>query len=199
MDSKAFLFGIRDISSDTSLPRTKAARVVARVGVVCHRLGLILAALALAVAVAFVALLTEPLAYRLMSLVFFGIIPAVTVYATGWMLSWIMTIACVPCDFIITLLYPKYRILADTMASVRNFLICFTKAAVRWCVTAFKVFLHACDCGLRQIIAAVAFCSAIIVRVAMDACRYFFVVITFAIRLVARILVAVLPREFSAT
>jgi hypothetical protein len=168
-------------------------------GVVSYRLGLVLAALVLVGAVAFAVLLSELLVYRVMTLVFLGIIPAVAVYATGWMLFWIMGIAGTVCDFSITLLYPKYRILADTTANVCNFLICFTRDAVRWSNTAFKVFLHACYCGLRQIIAAAALCSAVIVRVVMDACRYFFMVITFAVRLVARILIAVLPQEFSAT
>jgi len=199
IDRKPHLFGIRDISLAASLPRTKAARVVARLGVVSYRLGLVLAALVLVGAVAFAVLLSELLVYRVMTLVFLGIIPAVAVYATGWMLFWIMGIAGTVCDFSITLLYPKYRILADTTANVCNFLICFTRDAVRWSNTAFKVFLHACYCGLRQIIAAAALCSAVIVRVVMDACRYFFMVITFAVRLVARILIAVLPQEFSAT
>jgi hypothetical protein len=199
MDRKAHLFAIRDISLDTSLQRTKAARVVARLGVFSHRLGLVLAALALVVAVAFAALLTEPPAYRLMSLVFLGIIPAVTVYAIGSMLSRIMRTACAVCDFSITLLYPRYLILADTMASVWNLLICFTKDAARRSITAFTVFLHGGRCGLRQTIAAAALCSAITVHAARDPCRCFYMGITFAIRLVARILIAVLPQEFSAT
>jgi hypothetical protein len=134
-----------------------------------------------------------------MTLAFLGIIPAVAVYATGWMLSRIMKIAATVCDFSITLLYPKYRILADTMVNVCNFLICFTRDAARWSDAAFRVFLHACHRGLRRIIAAAALCSAVTVRVVIDACRYFFMVITFAIRLVARLLIAVLPQEFSAT
>ena len=173
--------------------------MVARLGVFSHRLGLVLAALALVVAVAFGALLTEPLAYRLMSLVFLGIIPAVTVYAIGSTLSRIMRTACAVCDFSITLLYPKYLILADTMASVWNLLICFTKDAARRSITAFTVFLHGGRCGLRQTIAAAALCSAITVHAARDACRCFYMGITFAIRLVARILIAVLPQESSAT
>ncbi len=198
MDRETLLFGIRDISLDTSLPRTKAARVIAPLGNVSHRLGLVLAALALAVALAFVALLNEPLPYRLMSLVFIGIIPAVAVYATGWMLSWTAIIICAVCDFSITLLYPKYRMLAHTMAGVWNFLVCFVTDAVQWTITAFKVFLYAYHCILRQIVAAAALCTAIIVRVAMGAGSYFFMGITFAIRLVARILIAVLPQKFSA-
>ncbi len=151
------------------------------------------------VAVVFVALATEPLAYRLMSLVFLGIIPAVTVYAIGSVLSRIMRIAYAVCDFSITLLYPKYLILADTMASVWNLLICFTKDGARRSITTFTGFLHGCRCGLRQTIAAGALCSAITVHLARDACRYFLIVITFAIRLVARILIAVIPQELSAT
>lgn len=199
IDGKPHLFGIRNISLAASLPRTKVARAVARLGVVSYRLGLVLAALVLVGAVAFAVLLSEPLVYRVLTLVFLGIIPAVAVYATGWMLSWVMRIACIVCDFSITLLYPKYRILADSITNVGDFLICFTRDAVRWFGTVFKVLLHACYCGLRQIIAAAALCSAIIVRVVIDVCRYFFMVITFVIRLVARFLIAVLPHEFSAT
>jgi len=199
MEREPRLFGISDISLTASLPRTKAARVVTRLGVVSFRLGLVLAALVLVGAVAFAVLLSEPLVYRVMTLVFLGIIPAIVACAAGWTLSWIMRITGIVCDFSITLLYPKYRIVADIIANVCNFLICFTRDAVRWSDTAFKVFLHAWHCGLRQIIAAAALCSAVIVRVVMDACRYFFMVITFAVRLVARILIAVLPQEFSAT
>jgi len=199
MDRQVHLFGVGDISLDTSLLRTKVARVLAGLGVGSYRLGLVLAALVLVVDGAFVALLTEPLAYRLMTLVFLGIIPAIALYVTGWMLSWIMRIICAVCDFSIMLLYPKYQILADTLVSAWHLVVCFTKYVVRRCVTTLKAFLRACHCCLRRIVAAAAAFSAITVRGSIDAYRYFFMVATFATRLAARLLIAVLPQEFSAT
>jgi hypothetical protein len=169
MDRQVHLFGVGDISLDTSLLRTKVARVLAGLGVGSYRLSLVLAALVLVVDGAFVALLTEPLAYRLMTLVFLGIIPAIALYVTGWMLSWIMRIIYAVCDFSIMLLYPKYRILADTLASAWHLVVYFTKYVVRRCVTTLKAFLRACQCCLRRMAAATAVFSAITVRGSIDA------------------------------
>ena len=194
MARKTHFFDAVSISLGESLPCSHAGRAVAQLAVVGYRLGLFLAALLLPVAGGFVALSTETLPNRLMSAVFLGIFP-VAACAAGWMLFWILKIASAVCDLIAAPLQLICRILADTARSGWVFFVSVIKDVVQWCVRAIKVFLHACHYGLQRVIAAAAFYSAITVRISMVAYRHFLMAITFPIRLVARILIAIIPQE----
>jgi len=182
------------ISLSQSSPCSYAGRAVAQLAGVGYRLGRFLAALLLLVAGGFVVLSTEPLSDRLMSAVLLGIF-SLAACAAGWMLLWIPRIASAVCDLIAPLLPLICRILADAARSGWVFFVWVTKDVVQWCVRAIKVFLHACHYGLQRVIAAAPFYSAITVRISMVAYRYFFMAITFPIRLVARILIAIIPQE----
>jgi hypothetical protein len=77
---------------------------------------------------------------------------------------------------------------------VRGFFAWFAKDVNRRCRSVIKICPHACHRGLQRVVATVAFCSSIIMRLCIDAHRNLFMAITFPIRLAARILIVVLPQ-----
>jgi hypothetical protein len=80
-----------------SAPCSAAARAVAQLGFASNSFGTVLAALPLIAAAGFVAVLSEPLSHRLLSFVILGIIPALAVRASGWVLFWALRSASCSC------------------------------------------------------------------------------------------------------
>jgi hypothetical protein len=195
MPSKERFLAAEDSSSTARRPRSQAGLVVAQLGIVSYWLGLVLAVLSLLVSMGFIAVSTEALAYRLMSVVFLGIFPAITAWAAGWALLRILRIASEICDLIAEPLYRVYLILTETALSVRDCFVWLTKDVMPQYVRTIAIFLRACHCGMRRFIAGTAFYFKIILRISMIAYRYFLMVITFPIRLVAQVLIATIPQQ----
>ena len=86
-------------TSYASAPCSAAARAVAQLGFASNSFGTVLAALPLIGAAGFVAVLSEPLSHRLLSFVILGIIPALAVRASGWVLFWALRSASCSCLF----------------------------------------------------------------------------------------------------
>jgi hypothetical protein len=84
-------------TSYASAPCSAAARAVAQLGFASNSFGTVLAALPLIGAAGFVAVLSEPLSHRLLSFVILGIIPALAVRASGWVLFWALRSASCSC------------------------------------------------------------------------------------------------------
>ena len=70
---------------------------VAQLGFASNSFGTVLATLPLFGAAGFVAVLSEPLSHRLLSFVILGIIPAIAVRASGWVLFWALRSASCSC------------------------------------------------------------------------------------------------------
>jgi hypothetical protein len=84
-------------TSYASAPCSAAARAVAQLGFASNSFGTVLATLPLFGAAGFVAVLSEPLSHRLFSFVILGIIPAIAVRASGWVLFWALRSASCSC------------------------------------------------------------------------------------------------------
>ena len=84
-------------TSYASAPCSAAARAVAQLGFASNSFGTVLATLPLFGAAGFVAVLSEPLSHRLLSFVILGIIPALAVRASGWVLFWALRSASCSC------------------------------------------------------------------------------------------------------
>ncbi len=82
----------------------------------------------------------------------------------------------------------------DIACGVRYFFAWFASDIIRQCRSVFQICRQVCHRGLHQAVAAASFWFSIITNLFMEAYRNLFMAITFPIRLVARILIAMLPQ-----
>ena len=197
MAAKEHRLGAKGISLGASSLHSQTARGVAQLGVLSYWCGLVLAAFSLIVASAFAALTAEPLAHRLLSVVILGIFPGLAAWATGWVLLWILTSASVVCDRVVMLLQPKYQVLVATTSRIGIFVARRGHGTVARFVRAIRVAPPACHYGLERIIATATFYTARTVRGLIVAYRCWLIAVTFPVRLVARIVIAIIPRQIT--
>lgn len=171
------------------------ARVVAQVGVLSYWVGLVLATLSVVVASAFAALITEPLAYRLLSVVILGILPGLAAWAVGWILLRILRIASVVCDLVVTLLQPKYRALVATISRITILVGRLTQGVMAHFGPAVKAIAAGRWYSRDGVIAAAIFYSVRTVRDSIVAYRYLLMAVTSPIRFGARILITLIPQQ----
>ena len=170
--------------------RSAAARAMFHLAVAFYRLGLALAVLSLLAAASVVAAIPEPLEHRLVSVVFFGGIPSLAAWLGGWLVYLILNYASAACDdYISPIKTASGQFLLPNAGGARVFL--------HRCVGAIKISVQTCCRGI-QWTAAAAPPSANLVFKILTSYKYFFMAVTFPIRLVARICIAILPHEFSS-
>lgn len=163
--------------------RSAAARAMFHLAVAFYRLGLALAVLSLLAAASVVAAIPEPLGHRLVSVVFFGGIPSLAAWLGGWLIYLILNYASAACD--------------DYISPIKTASGQFLLAnALHRCVGAIKISVQTCCRGIQWTAAAPP--SANLVYKILISYKHFFMAVTFPIRLIARICIAILPHEFSS-
>lgn len=192
MVTKERHLGAKIITFDARSLNSQAARVVAQVGVLSYRLGLLLATLSLLLASAFAALTPEPLAFRMLSVLVLGVLPGLAAWAIGWMLLWILRTASVGCDLVVMLSEPKYRVLAATTSKATSSLARLAQGIIARFVWTIKALPADCRYGLERVIATAIFCSVRTVRGSIGAYRHVLMAVTSPVRLVARILISII-------
>jgi hypothetical protein len=195
MVTKERHLGAKIITFDARSLNSQAARVVAQVGVLSYRLGLLLATLSLLLASAFAALTPEPLAFRMLSVLVLGVLPGLAAWAIGWMLLWILRTASVGCDLVVMLSEPKYRVLAATTSKATSSLARLAQGIIARFVWTIKALPADCRYGLERVIATAIFCSVRTVRGSIGAYRHVLMAVTSPVRLVARILISIIPQR----
>jgi len=195
MVTKERHLGAKIITFDAGSLNSQAARVVAQVGVLSYRLGLLLATLSLLLASAFAALTPEPLAFRMLSVLVLGVLPGLAAWAIGWMLLWILRTASVGCDLVVMLSEPKYRVLAATTSKVTGSLAQLAQGIIARSVWTIKALPADCRYSLERLIATAKFYSVRTVRGSIVAYRHLLMAVTSPVRLVARILISIIPQR----
>jgi len=195
MVTKERHLGAKIITFDARSLNSQAARVVAQVGVLSYRLGLLLATLSLLLASAFAALTPEPLAFRMLSVLVLGVLPGLAAWAIGWMLLWILRTASVGCDLVVMLSEPKYRVLAATTSKATSSLARLAQGIIARFVWTIKALPADCRYGLERVIATAIFCSVRTVRSSIGAYRHVLMAVTSPVRLIARILISVIRQR----
>jgi hypothetical protein len=175
--------------------RSAAARAMFHLAVAFYRLGLVLAVLSLLAAASVVVAIPEPLEHRLMSVVFFGGIPSLAAWLGGWLVYLILNYASAACDdYISPIKTASGQFLLANAGGTRLF---NGWNALHRCVGVIKISVQTCCRGI-QWTAAAAPPSASLVYKILISYKHFFMAVTFPIRLVARICIAILPHEFSS-
>ena len=175
--------------------RSAAARAMFHLAVAFYRLGLALAVLSLMAAASVVAAIPEPLGHRLVSVVFFGGIPSLAAWLGGWLVYLILNYASAACDdYISPIKTASGQFLLANAGGTRVF---NGWNALHRCVGAIKISVQTCCRGI-QWTAAAAPPSANLMCKILISYKHFFMAVTFPIRLVARICIAILPHEFSS-
>ncbi len=188
------LLHAKNVSLGADLPSSQVARIVAELGVLSYWLGLTVAAVGLLVACGFAALTAEPIWYRLLTVIFLGIFPSLVAYATGWILYCMLTLASAICDLIAALLQVIYLILLENTMKVWMVSVWFAKEVIPQYVTAIHAFFHACYRSLKRVIATAALYYARTRRGVIAAYAHGLIAVTFPIRLVARVLITLIPQ-----
>ncbi len=195
MVTKERRLGAKIITFDAGSLNSQVARVVAQVGVLSYRLGLVLATLSVLLASAFAALTAEPLAFRMLSLLMLGVLPGLAAWTIGLTMLWILRTASVGCDFVVTLSEPKYLVLAATISRVTISLARLAQDIIARFVWTIKALPADCRCSLERLIAKAKFYSVRTVRGSIVAYRYLLMAVTSPVRLVARILISIIPQR----
>ncbi len=197
MVTKERRIGAKISTFDAGSLNSQVARVVAQLGALSYRLGLVLATLWVLLASAFAALTPEPLAFRMLSLLVLGVLPGLAAWTIGWMLLWILRAASIGCDLVVTLLQPKYQILVETTWLISNSVVRPAQGVVVQIIRATKAFPAICRYSLERLIATTMFYSVRTVRGFGVAYRYLLMAVTSPVRLAARILIAIIPQQVS--
>jgi hypothetical protein len=197
MVTKERRLGAKIVTFDSGSLNSQAARVVAQVGVLSYRLGLVLATLSALLASAFAALTPEPLAVRMLSVLVLGVLPGLAAWTIGWMLLWILRTASVGCDLVVMLSEPKYRVLAATTSKLTISLARRAQGIIARFVWTIKALPANCRYSLERVIVTAMFYSVRTVRGFVVAYRYLLMAVTSPVRLVARILIAIIPQPVS--
>jgi hypothetical protein len=167
-----------------------------QLAVAFYRLGLALAVLSLMAAASVVAAIPEPLGHRLVSVVFFGGIPSLAALVGGWLVYLILNYASAACDDYI----PPIKTASGQflLANAGGTRVLNGWDALHRCVGAIKRSVQTCCRGIQWTAPTGAPPSANLVCKILISNKYFFMAVTFPIRLVARICIAILPHEFSS-
>jgi len=189
------LLHAKNVSLGVDLPSSRVARKVAQLGVLSYWLGLTVAAVALLVAGGFAALTAEPIWRRLLTVIFLGIFPSLVAYATGWILYCMLTFASAICDLTTALSQVIYLIVSENTIKVWMFSVWFAKDVIPRYVTAIHAFFYACHRSLKRVIATAAFSYARTKRSVIVAYAHGLFAVTFPIRLVARVLITIIPQK----
>jgi hypothetical protein len=194
MVAKERRLGAKINTFDASSLNSQVARVVAQAGMLSYRLGLVLATLSLLLASAFAALTPEPLAFRMLSVLVLGVLPGLAAWTIGWTLLWILRTASVGCDLVVMLLEPKYRVIAATTSRVTISLARLAQGIIVRFVWTIKALPADCRYSLERVIATAKFYSVRTVRGFILAYQHLLMVVTSPVRLVARILISIIPQ-----
>lgn len=187
--------GTKTITFDADLLNSQVARVVAQVGVLSYRLGLVLATLSVLLAGAFAALTDEPLSHRMLSVLMLGVLPGLVAWMIGWTLLWILRTASVGCDIVVMFLEPKYRVLTATRLRATISLARLAQGIIARFVWRIKALPEDCRYSLERIMATAKFYSVRTVRSSIVAYRHLLMAVTSPVRLVARILISIIPQR----
>ena len=190
MVTKKRRLGAKIITLDASSLNSQVARVVAQAGMLSYRLGLVLATLSLLLASAFAALTPEPLAFRMLSVLVLGVLPGLAAWTIGWTLLWILRTASVGCDLVVMLLEPKYRVIARVTISLAR----LAQGIIVRFVWTIKALPADCRYSLERVIATAKFYSVRTMRGSIVAYQHLLMVVTSPVRLVARILISIIPQ-----
>jgi len=195
MVTKERRLGAKIITFDAGSLDSQVARVVAQVGVLSYRLGLVLATLSVLLASAFAALTAEPLSYCMLSVLILGVLPGLAAWTIGWTLLWILRTASVGCDLVVMLSEPKYRVLAATTSKVTISLARLAQRIIARFVWTAKALPADCRYSLERVIATAKFYSVRTMRDSIVAYRLLLMAVTSPVRLIARILISVIPQR----
>ena len=195
MVTKELRLRAKIIAFDAGSLNSQAARVIAQVGVLSYRLGLVLATLSLLLASAFAALTPEPLAFRMLSVLVLGVLPGLAAWAIGLTMLWILSTASVGCDFVVMLSEPKYLVLAATISKVTISLARLAQDIIARFVWTIKALPADCRYSLERLIATTKFYFVRTVRGSIAAYRHLIMAVTSPVRLVARILISIIPQR----
>lgn len=199
MVTKERRLGAKIIILDAASLNSQVARVVAQVGVLSYRLGLVLATLSVLLASAFAALTPEPLALRMLSVLVLGVLPGLAAWTIGWMLLWLLRTASIGCDLVVMLSEPKYRVLAAMTSRVTISLARLAQRIIARLIWTIKALPADCRYSLERVIATARYYSARTVRGSIVAYRLLLKAVTSPVRLVARILISVIPQRATGT
>lgn len=144
-------------SIEQPLPRSQAARSIARRGVAVYRLSLLLSWIMVILSGGYVLLSAEPLWYRFLSFLVLGAMPAIATYAIGWMLYWVSRFASGLYDRVAALLRRTYKHFVRAALPVAQFSIRCTKRTL--------TILRSCRTGFYRIFSTTATCAMIIVSI----------------------------------
>ncbi len=195
MVTKKRRLGAKIITFDAGSLNSQVARVVAQVGVLSYRLGLVLATLSVLLASAFAALTPEPLALRMLSVLVLGVWPGLAAWTIGWMLLWLLRTASVGCDLVVMLSEPKYQVLAAMTSRVTISLARLAQRIIARFVWTIKALPADCRYSLERVIATAEFYSVRTMRGSIVAYRLLLMAVTSPVRLIARILISVIPQR----
>jgi hypothetical protein len=195
MVTKERRLGAKIITFDAGSLNSQVARVVAQVGVLSYRLGLVLATLSVLLASAFAALTPEPLALRVLSVLVLGVWPGLAAWTIGWMLLWLLRTASVGCDLVVMLSEPKYQVLAAMTSRVTISLARLAQRIIARIVWTIKALPADCRYSLERVSATANFYSVRTMRGSIVAYRLLFMAVTSPVRLIARILISVIPQR----
>lgn len=195
MVTKERRLGAKIITFDAGSLNSQVARVVAQVGVLSYRLGLVLATLSVLLASAFAALTPEPLALRMLSVLVLGVWPGLAAWTIGWMLLWLLRTASVGCDLVVMLSEPKYQVLAAMTSRVTISLARLAQRIIARFVWTIKALPADCRYSLERVIATAEFYSVRTMRGSIVAYRLLLMAVTSPVRLIARILISVIPQR----
>lgn len=195
MVTKERRLGAKIITFDAGSLNSQVARVVAQVGVLSYRLGLVLATLSVLLASAFAALTPEPLALRMLSVLVLGVWPGLAAWTIGWMLLWLLRTASVGCDLVVMLSEPKYQVLAAMTSRVTISLARLAQRIIARFVWTIKALPADCRYSLERVIATAKFYSVRTMRGSIVAYRLLLMAVTSPVRLIARILISVIPQR----
>jgi len=187
--------GAKIFPFDASSLNSQVARLVARAGALSYRLGLALATLSLLLASAFAALTAEPLSYRILSVLMLGVLPGLVAWLIGWTLLWILRTASVGCDLVVMFLEPKYQVLAATILRATISLARLAEGSIARVAWRIKALPADCRYRRERIVAAAKVSSTGTVRGSIVAYRHLLMAVTSPVRLVARILISIIPRR----
>jgi hypothetical protein len=185
---------------ESSPQRSPAAEVLARCGNFSYWLALVFAALFLLAASAFSTLSSEPLWLRLMTLVFLGFLPALAFYLIGWLTSWTLKVASAIYELVAPFFRRTFRVVTNTALLAWRVLVWLAMDILPWWLGNVMAFLRACRLALQWAGRVTAFYGRAAARLFARACRYSSVAgracimgATFPVRLVARILIRLIP------
>ena len=195
MVTKERRLGAKIITFDAGSLNSQVAGVVAQVGVLSYRLGLVLATLSVLLASAFAALTPEPLALRMLSVLVLGVLPGLAAWTIGWMLLWLLRTASVGCDLVVMLSEPKYQVLAAMTSRVTISLARLAQRIIVRFVWTIRALPADCRYSLERVIATAKFYSVRTMRGSIVAYRHLLMVVTSPVRLIARILISVIPQR----